>query len=116
MTHCLVRKKIVKSYYKKLAVVSVKWFYRIVEIKLELSVWTKEFRCKQSLFLLNNWIFLEYGNFPFLYLYDIILQQNYIVIFVSFSLLNICQNYIGLYYYVLDPQCNGPHSPLGLPI
>ena len=38
MTHCLVRKKIVKSYYKKLAVVSVKWFYRIVEIKLELSV------------------------------------------------------------------------------
>ena len=65
---------------------------------------------------LNQNMKKEYGNFPFLYLYDIILKQNYIVIFISFSLLNICQNYIGLYYYVLDPKCNGPHSPLGLPI
>ena len=37
----------------------------------------------------------EYGNFPFSQ--DIILKQNYIVIFISLSLVNICQNFIGLY-------------------
>ena len=31
-----VRKKIVKSYGKQIAVISVKWFYKIVEIKLGL--------------------------------------------------------------------------------
>ena len=47
----------------------------------------------------------EYGNFPFSH--DIILKQNYIVIFTSLSLINICQNYIGLdcINVSLDPQC-----------
>ena len=47
-----------------------------------------------------------YRNFPFRH--DIILWQNYIVIFRSLSLVNICQSYIGLCIYVfLDPQCIG---------
>ena len=37
----------------------------------------------------------EYGNFPFSH--DIISKQNYIVIFISLSFVNICQNYVGIY-------------------
>ena len=36
MTHQSGQKKIVKSYGKQIAVISVKWFYKIVEIKLGL--------------------------------------------------------------------------------
>ena len=32
-----------------------------------------------------------------LFLYDIIFKPNYVVIFISLSLVNICENYIGLY-------------------
>ena len=35
-----------------------------------------------------------YGHFPFSH--DIILMQNYVIIFILSSLVNICQNYIGL--------------------
>ena len=35
---------------------------------------------------------------------DIMLKQNYMVIFISLSLVNICQNYIGLYVFSY-PQC-----------
>ena len=45
----------------------------------------------------------EYGNFPFSN--DIILNQNYIVIFISLSLVKICQNYIGCINVFLNSQC-----------
>ena len=37
----------------------------------------------------------EYWSFPFSH--DVILKQNYIVIFILSSLVNICQNHNGLY-------------------
>ena len=43
-----------------------------------------------------------YENCPFSH--DIILKQSYIVMLISFSLVNICQNYIGLFTVFLDPQ------------
>ena len=44
-----------------------------------------------------------YANFSFSR--DINLKQNYIVIFILLSLVNICQNYIALYNVFLYPQC-----------
>ena len=38
---------------------------------------------------------LKYINFPFSH--DIVLEQNHIAMFISLSLINICQNYIGFY-------------------
>ena len=38
----------------------------------------------------------EFGNF--LFSHENILKQNYTVIFISLSLINICQNFIGLYW------------------
>ena len=37
MTHWQVRKKNVKFYYKQIAVISVKWFHMMVEVKLGLQ-------------------------------------------------------------------------------
>ena len=62
----------------------------------------------EGLWKYENWLILgqgihvaewslkkEYGNFPFSH--DIILKQNYIVKFISLSLVNTCQNYIRLF-------------------
>ena len=53
----------------------------------------------------------EYRNCPFSD--DIILNQNYIVISTSLSLINIRQNYIGLYYFlILKALLARPSNPL----
>ena len=44
-----------------------------------------------------------YGNFPFSH--DIILKQNYIIISIPLSLVNIYHNYTGCINVFLDPQC-----------